>query len=77
MNITTVDGKNYFNDKSLAEMINLLDQGKKISIYINCIGHTRTAIEESNYVDALKEKYGKRLIASTEGHFTNYYYLID
>lgn len=77
MNITTVNGMNYFNDKSLAEMIDLLDKGNKISIYIDCIGHTRTAMEESNYVDALKEKYGKRLIASTEGHFTNYYYLAD
>lgn len=75
MCIKNVNGSNYYNEKSLEEMIDLLEQGMKISIYIDCIGHTRTIMEEANYVDALKERYGNRLVKSIEGHWTNYYYL--
>lgn len=73
--IMMVNGKNYFNEKSLAEMIERLQQGRKITIYIDCIGHTRTAIETQNYEEALKEKFGDKLVKSKENHWEDYYYL--
>jgi hypothetical protein len=65
--ITTVNATNYFNQKSLDEIINLLEQGKTISIYIDCIGHSRAYDEELSYYRALKEKYGDKLDFNSEG----------
>lgn len=65
-----VNGKNYFNEESLKEMCTRLEAGETIGIYIDCIGHTRDAMETANYVRALKQKYGEKLIISTD---TNWY----
>ena len=68
-----VNGKNYFNGSSLNEMIERLESGETIGIYIDCIGHTRTAIETANYVKALKEKFGDSLVSdNTSNWYTEY-----
>lgn len=61
-----INGQNYFNERSFNEMVKELEKGTAIRIYIDCIGHTRTAMETSNYVEALKEKFGDRLIISKD-----------
>ena len=66
-----INGKNYFNDGSLQEMIEELEKGETIRIYIDCIGHTRTEIETANYVEALKEKFGSRLVSTDSGYKLN------
>lgn len=58
----TINGSNYFNQKSLDQMIQALEQGEVINIYIDCIGHTRAEIEEWHYKTALQNKYGDKLI---------------
>ena len=60
----TINGRNYFNQKSLGQMIQALEQGEVISIYIDCIGHTRAEVEEWHYKTALQKKYGDMLIIS-------------
>lgn len=72
---TMVNGKNYFNEKSLNEMIERLESGETIAIYIDCIGHTRTQNETANYVRALKERYGDKLQADDKTAFTTLYSL--
>ena len=63
-----INGKNYFNEGSLQEMIEELEKGETIRIYIDCIGHTRTEIETANYVEALKEKFGSRLVSVADSY---------
>lgn len=70
-----VNGKNYFNEKSLQEMIAELESGATIGIYIDCIGHTRTDYETSLYVNALQEKFGKRLVIDTTSNWYTEYRL--
>lgn len=65
-----VNGQNYFNEDSLNEMIELLENGETIRIYINCIGHTRTAIETSNYINALEKRFGDRLLVSSNDEYS-------
>lgn len=66
MKYTTINGQNYFNTKSLEEMIKHLENGETIGIYIDCIGHTRTEYETSLYIEALKDKYGNDLIIDSK-----------
>lgn len=72
---TLINGRNYFNEKSLSEMCERLENGEKISIYIDCIGHTRTQNETAAYVRALKERYGDRLQADSETTYCTLYSL--
>ena len=70
-----INGKNYFNEESLAEMVKQLERGEVISIYIDCIGHTRTAYETSLYVKALQERFGERLIIDDKSSWCTTYKL--
>ena len=63
-----VNGSNYYNEESLQKMVTLLEAGEEIEIYIDCIGHSRTEYETQNYVEALKEKYGDRLIKTDKNY---------
>lgn len=58
----TINGNNYFNEEGLKRMIDALEQGEEITIYIDCIGFTRAEIAEWHYKQALREKYGDKLI---------------
>jgi len=70
-----INGRNYFNEKSLEEMIEHIESGETIGIYIDCIGHTRTAYETSVYVDELKKHFGDRLIIDSKTSWTTLYRL--
>lgn len=69
-----INCKNYFNEKSFQEVCEALESGKDVQIYIDCIGHTRSAYESSNYDKALKEKYGDRLVNHDDAVFNPYSY---
>ena len=60
----TINGKNYYNEESFNQMVEALEAGEEISIYIDCIGHTRAEVEEWHYKTALQKKYGDMLIIS-------------
>lgn len=70
-----INGKNYFNEESLNEMIQRLETGETIGIYIDCIGHTRTAMETAAYVKALKNHFGDRLVIDTKSNWYTQYSL--
>lgn len=53
------NGTNDFNPEKLEELIELLEQGKVIQIYIDCIGFTRTDREGARYVNELIDKVGR------------------
>lgn len=57
-----INGRNYFNEKSLEEMIKHLDNGDTIGIYIDCVGHTRSERETETYIEELQKYYGNKLI---------------
>lgn len=69
-----VNGRNYFNEESLAKMIDALNDGKMIDIYIDCIGHTRTEMESLAYVESLKEHFGEDNLIR-RSIYTHEYYL--
>lgn len=60
-NVVSVIGKNYFNDDSFKEVCDELEKGNEVGVWIDCIGHTRAAIEGSIYTDEIRKKYGDRL----------------
>lgn len=64
-----INGKNYFNEESFNEMCEVLETGESIEIYIDCIGHTRTANETAAYERALKKKYGHNLTIHEHGGY--------
>jgi hypothetical protein len=64
----TINGKNYFNEKSLKEMVEQLENGETIGIYIDCIGHTRSEYETSVYIEELQNHFGDRLIIDSKTH---------
>lgn len=72
---TLINGQNYFNPRSLYKMVETLNDGEAIGIYIDCIGHTRTAHETERYVEALREEFGDRLVIDTKSHWYTLYKL--
>lgn len=70
-NYTLVNCKNYFNEKSLLELQERLENGEEVEIYIDCIGHTRTELETRRYVKALREAYGDSLV-QTHDYWARY-----
>lgn len=61
------DGKlvnctNYFNDIGKKRLIEALEAGEKVRVYIDCIGHTRAFYEGQAYEEWLKEHYGDKLL---------------
>lgn len=71
---TFVSGSNYFNTKDLDQMKKLLEEGKTISVGIDCIGHTRNNMEQENYKEALMEFYKDRLEVIYEPGVCSYGY---
>lgn len=58
----SINGGNYFTEERFNEVIKALESGETITIYIDCIGHTRAEVEEWHYKTALEKKYGEKLI---------------
>lgn len=52
---------NYFHVTGQNRLIEALEAGKTICIYIDCIGHSRTMYERKLYVDWLEHWYGDKL----------------
>lgn len=71
-----VDGKNYFNEESFDDACSFLEDGLKVHLCIDCIGHTRNNAEQENYRRAFVEKYGRKVnIEVLEGaHSYSYKY---
>jgi hypothetical protein len=71
-----VNGENYFNPLSFNKACKALEQGNKIEMYIDVIGHTRNNMVQEEYKEALIKKYGDRLsIEKEEGSYSyNYSY---
>lgn len=57
----TINGQNYFNEKSFNEICEALEKMQVVSVYIDCIGHTRNNDEQEAYKEALIAKYRDRL----------------
>lgn len=69
-----VNGKNYFNEESFDETCLFLEDGLKVYLTIDCIGHTRNNYEQENYRKALVNKYGRNLdIELVEGAYSYSY----
>lgn len=66
---------NYYNEESLNELAAILERGEGAGIHIDCIGHSRTALETEAYVEALKERYGDKLEADTKATWHTVYRL--
>lgn len=63
----TVNCTNYFNDVGKQRLAEALQDGKTVSIYIDCIGHTRSAYETREYIKWLHDYYGARLEVIPQG----------
>ena len=50
-----------------------LEKGTMVHIYVDCIGHTRAAWVEDDYVKKLKSKYGEKLKIDNSRWYTQYY----
>ena len=69
-----VDGRNYFNEESFNDACLFLEDGSKVHISIDCIGHTRNNAEQENYRRAFVEKYGRKVnIEVIEGVYSYSY----
>lgn len=66
---------NYYNEKSLNELCNALNEGKDVQIYIDCIGITRDTNESHKYYTKLKEIYGDKLKEYPDNIFNHSYVL--
>ena len=69
-----VSGSNYFKERCLNEMVELLDAGKRIRVGIDCIGHTRNNNEQENYREALEKHYGDNLEVIYKDGWCSYSY---
>jgi len=66
----TINCKNYFNKDSFNEVCKVLENGDCVSVYIDCIGHTRNNYEQETYKEELVKKYGDKLIVDCiKGNF--------
>lgn len=66
---------NYFTEKCLDNVIQALQRGCSVEVYIDCIGHTRNNYEQENFRKALIKKYGKRLNIESSGGTNMYSYI--
>ena len=48
-------------EKSFNDICSFLENGLKVRVGIDCIGHTRNNMEQENYRRALVKKYDRRL----------------
>lgn len=63
---------NDFYEKYFNEVCEALEQGETVQVYIDCIGHTRNNMAQSEYKSALMKKYGERLTVKTNAGAYSY-----
>lgn len=61
MNTKWVNCGNSFYNNKFNLVCEELENGFEVSVYIDCIGHTRNNMGQEAYKKALIEKYGDRL----------------
>lgn len=70
----TINGQNYFNEKSFNEICEALEKMQVVSVYVDCIGHTRNNNEQEIYKEKLIEKYRDRLkVDKIDGAYSYHY----
>lgn len=67
----TMNGMNYFNQESFEQLCEMIESGKHVKVYIDCIGFSRAHYEGLHYRDAVEEKYGDKVKITK--HESNYY----
>ena len=53
---------NYFIQEKYENLKQVLEGGKLVEIYVDCIGHTRAVWVEQEYAENLRKEYGERLV---------------
>ena len=53
---------NYFIQEKYENLKQVLEGGKLVEIYVDCIGHTRAYMVEREYAENLRKEYGERLV---------------
>lgn len=61
--------KHYFE-----KVCGLLEEGKVVEIYIDCIGHTRNNMTQDWYKEELEKKYGALLTVQYNDGYCSYSY---
>ncbi len=69
-----ISGGRSFNQQSLNQMITELNNGKKITIGIDCLGHGHNNACQEEYKKALVEYYGDKLIVKQDIGVCSYHY---
>lgn len=70
----TINGGNYYNEQAFNEICEALEKAQTVSVYIDCIGHTRNNMEQEAYKDALIKEYGDRLMIEKSESAYSYSY---
>lgn len=74
METKMVNVSNSFYEERFVALCEELEKGVACHIYVDCIGHTRSAWVEDDYVRRLKARYGDRLC--TEGSLWDKVYFL-
>ena len=74
----TINGQNYFNEKSFNEICEALEKVQVVQVYIDVIGHGANNREQEAYREALEKKYQDRLKVDRidGGHSYHYEYML-
>lgn len=73
--INLVSVTNYFNDIGKERLRSALEAGDKVSICVDCIGHTRAEMVESEYAYWLHDVFGDSLVVFEHTLWGNAYQL--
>lgn len=57
---------NYYTDERFQKLKEELEQGHTVRVYVDCIGHTRTEMVESEFREALQKEFKDRLIITRD-----------
>ncbi len=70
----TINGQNYFNEKSFNEICEALEKAEAVEVYIDVLGHGTNNREQEAYKEALIEKYADRLnVEKNDGAYSYSY----
>ncbi len=65
---------NDFYESRFNEVCAALEQGEKVKVYIDCIGHTRNNMAQEAYKEHLIKKYGDKLtVEQSKGAYSYSY----
>lgn len=70
----TINCGNDFYESRFNQVCEALEQGETVSVYIDCIGHTRNNMTQEIYKDSLQAKYGEKLNVEHSNGAYSYHY---